>query len=195
MKNICAILSRWGAGLITILVLYAVYQGYLFNPLAYLLYAMLSFIAAWVYLRAERGGHQIMFVYGFGDGMIGLYSAYKSKAMSFGTSEATVLVLIVVSIAVYLWCELQGQKRGLKEFMPAVAMNGVSICLVNVFFFLDIVKHPEGANLFVFFLYIIISSLAWYGEESFNAKLVPRISIMSWIIIINGVLISGALRW
>lgn len=184
MKNLCVKLSGVGALLICVPVMYRIAAGDMFNPMSYFLWSFLSLICGVVLIRAKKGGHTMMAGYFFSDFSVGIFAYVKSGKASFGGFEYFVAALTVACICIYVWCELR------KSFKPAVISNAIACVIAGIPLMVDALQNPNRMSLFIANSYLLISLLAYYGEQTFNGKLIPGLSVVYWIIILVGVTVQ-----
>ena len=185
MKEICKKLGGLGALLTCIPVIYRINQGDAFNPTSFFLWSMLSLICFIVLYRTKRGGHVLMGGYVFADLSIGLWAYHKSHVVQFGKFEMFIVGMAMACAGLYAWCESR------KNFRPAVMTNATALVLAGVPQILDSFAEPFKVSFGVCSVYIAVSALSYYGEEqTLEARLIPGLSIVYWVVIIGGVLIE-----
>lgn len=176
MKDLLVKLGGLGALLICIPVIWRISQGDIFNPVSFLLWSSLSLVSAIVLLRAKNGGHTLMFAYWLSDLSVGVSAWIKTGKIRFGYFEAFIVVLIMVCVFLWLWCE---KRNNLK---PSVIANASALMIAGIPQFLDIFRDPSSVSLVICWLYLIISAFSYIGEKpTLNARLIPGLSVIYWI--------------
>ncbi len=197
MKKICVKLSGWGALLVCVPVMYQIHKGDIFNPASYFLWSALSLICSLVLIRAKEGGHTMMLGYFLSDFSVGLYASLRSGKAIFGKFEWFVIALTILCIIIYVWCELRGDAKqsdqdpkAKKVFKPAVIVNGVACMIAGLPQIADSFRDPHSISFVICGLYVVISCLAYYGEENFNGKFIPGLSLFYWFALVWGILVA-----
>lgn len=184
MKNLLVKMSGIGALLICLPVMYRIHQGDSFNPASYFLWSLLTLVCTVTLIRSKKGGHTMMIGYFFSDISIGIYAYVKSGRASFGQFEWFVIGLTLICICVYVACELR------KSFRPAVIVNATACMIAGLPLLVDSIRNPTQMSLVICWLYILVSVFGYYGERTFDGKLIPGLSIIYWIVIIGGIMIA-----
>jgi hypothetical protein len=128
-------------------------------------------------------GYTIMAGYVLSDFSIGLYVYLKDKTVTFGYFEAMVAVLTLMCLCMYVWSERR------KRFRPAIVMCAIAAIVAGIPQIFYSFAHPFSTSLTICFLYIIVSALSYYGDKpTFEARLIPALSIVYWMVIIFGVI-------
>jgi hypothetical protein len=189
MKKLSVRLGGLGALLIAIPIMYRIHEDDIFNPASYFLWSLLSLICFVTLIRAGNGGHTMMMGYFFSDISIAIYSYVKSGRASLGSFEWFIIVITALCAVLYIFCEMQ------KNFKPAIIANASACFIAGFPQIADSFRNPYQMSLVICGLYMLISSLAFYGEKpTLNGRLIPGLSIIYWILIIVGLLIARFLR-
>ncbi len=182
-RNVCVNLGGWGAFLICLPVIWSIYQGDKYSATSYFLWSLLSIVVTVVLIRAKNGGYKIMLGYVLSDFSIGLYAYLKDRSLTFGHFEATITTLTVMCVVMYVWSERR------ERFQPAVIVSAIAAIVAGIPQIYYSFAHPFSTNITICFLYIIVSALSYYGDKpTWEARLIPGLSIIYWLIIIFGVL-------
>lgn len=184
MKELCVKLSGIGALLICIPVIYRISQGDLFNPASFFLWSLLSMVCTVVLVRAKKGGYAMMAGYVLSDLSIGICAYLKNGKASVGAFEWFIVVLTALCAAIYVSCEMK------KSFTLSVVVNGIACMVAGIPLVVDSFREPYKVSFSIVALYMIVSSLGYYGERNFNGKFIPGLSIIYWLVIVVGVLIA-----
>jgi hypothetical protein len=172
-----------GAFLICIPVIWSIYRGDKYSATSYFLWSIMSVVVTVVLIRAREGGYTIMAGYVLSDFSIGLYVYLKDKTVTFGYFEAMVAVLTLMCLCMYVWSERR------KRFRPAIVMCAIAAIVAGIPQIFYSFAHPFSTSLTICFLYIIVSALSYYGDKpTFEARLIPALSIVYWMVIIFGVI-------
>ncbi len=178
-RNLCKNLGGFGAVLVCLPVIWGIFQGDKFNPVSYFLWSLLSVVCVVVLVRAGQGGYTIMIGYILSDFAIGACAYYKNGRLSFGYFEAFVTTLTIMCLAMYVWCDRR------KKYRPAVIVCATAAILAGVPQIVDSFNNPFQTSLLICILYSLISFLSYYGDRpTFEARLIPGLSIIYWFTII-----------
>ncbi len=184
LKRLFVTMSGVGALLIALPVMYRIYKGDVFNPITYLLWAGFSVLCTYVLVRDKQGGHVMMIGYCISDLAIGLYALYKGNAATIGTFDCFVVGLVVFCALVYLRCAARHDLR------LSIITNATACIIAGLPLLWNSIKNPQQMSFMVCFAYLAVSGFGYYGEKSFNGKLIPGVSIVYWVICIGGMAIN-----
>ncbi len=125
--------------------------------------------------------------YIFSDLIIGLCAYYKSGTLNFGNFEAFISVLTIMCLAMYVWCESR------KKYRPAVIVCATAAIVAGVPQVVDSFNNPSQVSILICSLYILVNFLSYYGDRpTFEARLIPGLSIIYWVTIIVIVIYNRA---
>lgn len=181
MKELCVKLSGIGALLICGPVIYRISQGDVFNPASFFLWSALALVSTIVLVRAKKGGHVLIAGYFLSDLIIGICAYRQTGQMKMEAFEWFVLAITATCTIIYLICELRGNLR------PAVISNAAALMMAGMPQLIDFIQHPHQTSFVICGLYMLINVLGFYGERTFNGKLIGGLSIIYWTVIIVGV--------
>lgn len=181
-RNLCVNLGGWGAFLICLPVIWSIYNGDKYSATSYFLWSLLSIVVTVVLIRARRGGYKIMLGYVLSDFSIGFYAYLKDRSLTFGYFEAMIATLTVMCLIMYVWSERR------ERFRPAVIMSAIAAIVAGIPQIFYSFAHPFSTSVTVCALYIIVSMLSYYGDKpTFEARLIPGLSVVYWLVIVVGV--------
>ncbi|HEU5114937.1 MAG TPA: hypothetical protein VFT82_04200 [Candidatus Paceibacterota bacterium] len=185
-RNVLVKLSGVCALLVSLPVIYRIYEGDLLNPTSYFLWSSLSLVCFVVLIRANEGGHTMMVGYFLSDLCIGTYALIKGGQSKFGWFEILVICLTVICAAIFARCELR------KKYNPAVIASGIACVVAGIPLLIDAFVHPYKMSYMICLCYLAISLFGYFGETTFKGKFIPGLSAVYWLVILGGVAVERA---
>lgn len=110
---------------------------------------------------------------------IGTYAWIKRGQASLGPFEWFIIGLTSVCACIYIWCRYK------QNFKPAVIVNGIACFISGAPVVVETYEQPRQMSYTICGMYLLVSALAYYGEEKFSGKFIPGLSLIYWTIVIS----------